>query len=689
MPSALSLLSLVTGVASSLVSLVTSVVSSVTSLVSAIVSAGHTIVTALVSIGSSIVSVISATITAGAALGHAFMSVVSSIAAGVAAIGAVIGPIISGVIASITAASSVASAIVGAISSGIGTISSVVGSVVSTFSSVFATIGPIISSVAGALSTAFSAVMGVVGPFVSAIAGAISGIVGAVTSIVGALTSVVQAVTSSFQSISQALGGILSAAGSAVSALASAIQSCVSSLMSFAHDVAGIRAQTGMGLATATDLTYDFQSVGVSSGDTAKIFGDREMNPALLNQRLQSMGAPTTQSPDFIPKLAEWFQTRSNNGTYGYLGARSEMDAAFGGQTPEPLLRLINMDPQKLRESQQYGREVRSDMGVGPGVIKAASEDLPLLINRISTFVDAVKMRFAADLMPALEAAFSVASNLLKDNAGSISGLLETATRAIFVDGPDLAANAATTALDWGSALADMFFNVADAGLSLLETFGNRDGVLYGILMTGARFVDFMVNVANQIAGGIAFMQAAFENNIHMFIRGIISTIMGPLAMIPGAVDKAKELFAGFTGFEFEAKSPVKAFQDAVDNGSKFSAQDTVNGWADKASQIDINGFRSSLTKRRKDTQAAFDAGHQQVDRFHAQFKSTDERKRIYDERLLQANERSVAVQENHLAVSKQQLDATKNTQSGGSAGQIIARMSAYLAQDAYRLTAR
>lgn len=638
-------------------------------------------------------------------VGGAVTSAVSAVSGAVTALTASLGPvgaIIGGIVSALSVVTgtlvniaatfastllSVATTILSTINTVVTTAVSIVATVISTADSIASSILGIIplagnflgivSAMAGAATSLVAGITTILGSLFSALTSVVSGIVDAITAVVGALTSAIK-------SASEALGQLAGIAGQALDGFISAIQSSVEALMNFANDVTGIKVQTGMDTPLATRLVTDLSAVGIPSAQSAQIFGGMTMNPELLNMRARVMGAPTLDSPNWVSDLAGWFQQQSAGGFYKQLMAKAKLNALFGtNQVSEPILRLVNKNPQKLQQSIDYDRQVRTQLGVGPSEIKEATEDLPLLIARISNFIEAVKMRFAADLLPSLEAAFSVVSDILLNNAGTISNVLKTATRSIFVDGPDIAANAANTVINWASALADMLLDVADAGVTLLETFGNRQGFLYDMLMSGARFIDFMSNVAAHINGAFAFFQTTFHNAIANLIEGMIRILLGPLALFPGAVDKAKNTFTQLTGFQFNRQNAFQAARTAFANSGQTNAVGMVNNMATAAHQVDTARLHKSIADTRQRVGNFALVSHQNVNDVHAKFGTRDERARTYDDKML-------AVQQELLATSKAHLNIAKGKDSSPrSANQVLSRIGAYIAEDAYRSTSR
>ncbi|RYX80489.1 hypothetical protein EON83_28435 [bacterium] len=630
-------------------------------------------------------------------------STVSSLAKGITSLTASLGPVgaIIGGIAS--AASAVTSAVMGVASSVASVVISIGTGLLNTATTVVTTAASLVGNAVGmattfvstisglitSLNAGLSAVFSIIGTWATAIAGIFAGIANAVGTVIGAITSiisgivstitsVVSALTSAFKSLSESLGALAGIAGEALGGLISAIQSCIDSLISFARNVSSIRDNTGMSLASAANLTTDLQAVGIASKETAHIFSSIQMRPAVFNPRSNMMGLANVDDPNFAVNEARLFQKLVKE--IGYVAAKSRLDAQFGGKAPDSVVHMVNTDPRVLQENLDYGRKVQGQLGIGPSQIKAASEDLPLLMNRIATFIETVRIKFAAELLPALEGGFNVVSGILADKAGSIADLIKSATYTIFVDGPDIAANAALTVLDWAQALSNGFFSLVNAGIAFARTFMDGKGPVFGMLEAGANFIDTIVEFGAKFAGGMSALGAIIK-----------TAIIGVLMALPGGVLMMARLGLSLSDIE----DPTKAFQRGYNSVHRNTG---LNDWLQntrKQMQPAATKVLDNLADGSANAQNTFNAlkkdGSNMINTAHANLGTHDMREQqMKDAEAKAAQEKALELQKQQLAVSKQHLAVAKNANSDlGGAGQIIARMGAYLAQDAYRLTSR
>ncbi len=668
---------------SSSISLISDAVKSVSdSFTSTFVSAGQAVSSTASSIASGATSIVGA-------VGGSVTSAVSNVAGAITSLTASLGPvgtIIGGIASTVSAvtgavvglATGITTSIIAVGTAVLNTATTIATTVVSIVGNVVSTCSTFISTVSG-LFTGASAALGVVGVVAAAVAGVLSGVANAITSVIGALasvvsgivsaiTSVVGALTSAFQSVSESLGALAGIAGQALSGFISAVQSSVESLISFAQNVSSIRDHTGMGLSQASDVTTDLQALGIASKETARIFGSIEMRPELFNARSNATGLAQL-GPNFAVEEARLFQGLVKS--IGYTAAKAHLDAQFNGQAPDSVLHMVNTDPAKLQANINYGRQIKSQLGVGPDQVKAASEDLPLLMDRISTFIEAVRTKFAAELLPALEGAFRIVSNVMANNAGNIANIIKTATYTIFVDGPDLAANAALTVLDWAQGLSDAFFALIDAGIEFARSFMDGQGPVFGVLLAGAQFIDSLVEFGAQFAGVAAA--------VGEMIKAAIVT------MIPGGAQILQ-----YMGIDPTLHSPTSAYDKAYNANHRDSgAVDWLQNTRLKYRKPVDDGL-DKLEARKNDAKTKVDAG---IDATRGLIKSAQAQAGTRAERakMMQDNsteKESLDVQKAQLAVSKEHLGVARSAQ-GCSSGQVVARMGAYLAQDAYRLTSR
>lgn len=653
---------------------IASVVSLLTTSIGSIATVVTTTVTSLLSAGKAIVDVARTTIDAVVTIVKTVGNAIRSTIAAVVSVGSALGT-------AITTALTSAVTSVGQIMHALGAVPLTVLSVAVRLSAAVAQISGVVTQVIGGLSavgTVVGTVLGVLVGFVSGVGAILGAVASVVSGLMSAATSVVSALTSTVGSISQALGGIVSSVGAVLGAFGQTVQAALQTLLQFSHDVSGIHAQTGMGWGASVQLANEFRSVGVSSGETAKIFGAREMAPDLFNSRARSVGAPTLQDPDFIVKQAQWFQHEASTGIGGFLAARAKLDALYGGQAPESVLRLANQNPMALQQNLDYGRSLQKDLGVGPGAVQATN-DLSLLMDRVGMFVSMIQERFASDLLPALQAGFSIVTDFFRNNAGTISDALQSAAYAIFVDGPTLAIAGARTVLDWGQGLADIFFAVAQAAVGLLRALGNRDGALYQVLHVGATFLD-----------GLLEFGAQFQ-----------SVMVG----IGAGIQHAWYLLTGL-GHDVD---PGKAQQDAYNN-SPLHLQTSISDSLDATlvrHKKDILNTADSLERSLSNDQAMFNDGLRRarggVDKIDTMAGSPDHRAAMFvaahetNTRTTEAASASVSTGNPQLdrmidllaqmlGLNRDQLDQLKYQ---SATNPTLDRMGAYIAEDAFRKTLR
>jgi hypothetical protein len=415
---------------------------------------------------------------------------------------------------------------------------------------------------------------------------------------------------------SSALNGALGLGKAALGAFIQAVKSSQEALLSYAKNVTSISDQTGAGRGLSRNIVNKFGALGVSSERTAAIFGNRNMAPELFNARAASLGAPKIQDANFGEKLARWFQSQAQKGLGGFLSARAKLDALFGGDASPEVLRIANSRPEILQKEAQFGARVQSSLGINDDVVRRSSEDLPLLQNRVSGFIESVKIKFGAELLPTLETAFGVISNVLLKNADGISQALQNAGRWIFVEGPTVALNAAGMLLNVMEGLSNGFFATAQGALGLLRAFGNKEGPIYQVMATAASFWDFMSEFAAQTKA------------VTHFIAAVILNMVAELFNMPGIKQIAEKANPQLAAALQKYTDPVKEYQDTLTATRPASS---ARGALDAAvTQFGNSGtvdrLESTLGTAKNASDAAFKTAKSTRDDIQAQVGTSEQR---------------------------------------------------------------
>lgn len=404
---------------------------------------------------------------------------------------------------------------------------------------------------------------------------------GAVSVGVGIINGAMKAVSLVLNTLAFSLKAVGALIGGAAAAFVAGLKLSVSSLLDYAHNVASISDQTGMGIGPSLKLTNRFQSMGIDPKETASIFGSREMAPQLFNARARAVGAPDIETPNFGPQLAAWFQAEAKKGLGGFLGARAKLDAAFGGNAPASILRLVNQRPETLQRELNYGEQVQKKLGISPKVVEQASSEFPLLINRISTFVDAVKMKFAAEMLPTLKAVFGVVSDVFVNNSGRIADVLKKVGHFMFVDFAGYALDGAQIVIDGGRAIVNGF---ADFGLGIA-------GFLRSVEAGQNGFFAFFEGIADSISGFLRAAEAG-QSGLFSFFEGIgtlIDNITGMAAKV--GIGTGTDIAGGME--KVRTSGALGKAADAVDSFKTFRKSGALGDAADK-----IEGVSNSVRDR-------------------------------------------------------------------------------------------
>jgi hypothetical protein len=336
------------------------------------------------------------------------------------------------------------------------------------------------------------------------------------------LTGAFRSFTSTlFTGLKLVVGGIVAAIGG----LLLAIKSSTSAMTEFARNALSIRANTGMGYGAAGALLARNRAFGISGAETASAFGNAGMNPLLGGMRGLGSGFGSTSDPRFFENAARSYQSQATN-PLGRMLANNRLDSLFGGQAPDSVRNLVNMDPNKLRAQGQWQSNMQGRLGVTGGDIRKYAEDLPLLTNRIGSFIDMVKIKFAATLMPGIERGLTVAVNFISKNAGSIADAIKTAGRWLVVEAPVMV-------LKFGARVLEVFGNFLGGAGAFLEGLANNSS---GIL----KVLDMILNGLRMFVSGVAGVGAG--------IAQAVSNVTGQIKSGTGLPGVAQKIGGAITG---------------------------------------------------------------------------------------------------------------------------------------------
>jgi hypothetical protein len=271
---------------------------------------------------------------------------------------------------------------------------------------------------------------------------------------------------------------------------AGAVARAAQSAMAFAKEASLLRANTGLGYGQAQGILGRFGAFGIGGGAVNSMLGGMGQMPAFFAQKAGMFGLPGYESSDFVPKLAQAFQAAAARGPFGMATARNMM-GTLGMDSPD-MMRLVNLPQNKIREQLAWQGNTQSALGIGAGDVQKWAEDVPLLINRIGSFVEMVQVKFVSGLLPYIEAGLNALTNYLGQNATKINEAIRGAVSFLFTQAPVLVLQGVQTMLGGITWLVEGFSNgarflatnaqtvlgVIDTIINALRTFsGNAVGV--------------------------------------------------------------------------------------------------------------------------------------------------------------------------------------------------------------------
>ena len=436
------------------------------------------------------------------------------------------------------------------------------------------------------LGSLFSAAGPIAGQILSGIGSAVtsigSALMGAVTGLLSSLASaVVGAVTGLLQAVGQIAGQLGQVALQGFQALVGIVQDVFGSAMQQAKQISSLSNQTGMSMESASKMTTDFGALGVDAGSLGKTFSGSGMSEEMMRRKGDMYGVNDESGHLSAEKFAGKYQEMKSSGPAGFMQAEAMRNNM--GLTSPDMLRVANTDVGKIKQEQNYAKGMQSSLGVSPDVIKKFSEDFPALINRISEFVNMVKMRFASELLPVISGALTQVTQFISKNADGIAGGLKRGASWIVNDLPQMVLSGFSTMLGFGIGFLKGVSAIATTIADMLDSFANGDGIIYSIALGVATFIDYlsvgfrglMQLLAPIGAILIDIVISAVDNFILLgqAIGTVLSVILDFAASIPGVSSlipqEALDIAHGMRDMEqIDVINPMDAFDAASNIGT-------------------------------------------------------------------------------------------------------------------------
>lgn len=342
-----------------------------------------------------------------------------------------------------------------------------------------------VSSVLSGITRPISAVFGIIGAFGRAL--------GAITQVI---TSVVGVLMRALAMLGKMIGGVLVTVISLLVAkfvsLIGAVVMVTKSAMSLARDLALIHANTGLSFTQGKGITDRLGAFGVKSSEVAGFMKD---GPLMMRLKAGMYGMPALTDKNYPTAMAARYQQMATSGPFGRMMANNALDSQFGGSAPDNIRLMANMPIKTIQSQMDYNDKVQGQLGVNPEVLRKFSEEVPLVINRIGMLWEAVKVKFAVEMLPLIENSLGFVADFLGKNIGNIAKWIGQAA-------------------EW---MVKVFpFMIID-GLKAVN-----DGALW--------FVNALTTGAHYIADGmrgLAAMFEAFANGDESFLDSIGSVLKG------------------------------------------------------------------------------------------------------------------------------------------------------------------
>jgi hypothetical protein len=241
----------------------------------------------------------------------------------------------------------------------------------------------------------------------------------------GALVRGLRGVASAPGAIAAPLQSAVSAISGVIGSLVRAFKWITSEANSFARTMATLHDNNGLSSKQGYDLTSRNSVLGISAERTAQIYGDSSMNPVLAGARGRAMGTGSYTDPDYYAKLSERYNSIAKSGPMGKYRANAWLDAEQGGRASDEVRHLANLKPQQIREQVAYGKNVQSQMGISPEVLRKYSEEIPMATQRIAFAIEQAKIKLAVELAPFIERTFGGIATYIGKNSGKIAAAIQ------------------------------------------------------------------------------------------------------------------------------------------------------------------------------------------------------------------------------------------------------------------------
>ena len=411
-------------------------------------------------------------------------------------------------IASIVAALAGIGGVLGAaVSSGASTLTSAIGGAASAIGGALGALGSILSAGVSVIGGAISALLGPLASIGGAITSALSGAISAFTGALGSLISGIgDAIGTTIKAGAAIIGGALAAAGGVAYGFVKVLSTLTDEVQRTAKQIASIRNNTGMDLGRAQAGYNSLRGAGLSGEDATAFLGSNAMRGNIGRQIAGAYNLPDPTDPRFAVEAARKFQSQN------IFQGRAMADTLSGGNASAGLLQLLNTRPETIQEGQRFQTETNAKLGVTPEAIRKLADELPVLQNKISIFVDAVKTRFVVSMLPAIEEGLNRLTNYLEANSENIASAIQKGVVWLYADFPQLLLDGASIGIAAMEALANGFLGLGDSVAQGLHAIGTGQSGIFKFLESMAGATDSFIEILARAVASFAALGATLES---------------------------------------------------------------------------------------------------------------------------------------------------------------------------------
>lgn len=324
----------------------------------------------------------------------------------------------------------------------------------------------------------------------------------------------------SFAKLATFIGGTVVAA---LTALVAAVTSTVRAAMEMARNLALIRANSGRSFTQGYKVTNSLAAFGVSAADVASGTKDPVW---LTRMRAGALGGASIDDGPLA--MARSYQRTRNSGLLGPQMANSALDAQFGGSAPDSVKLMVNLPLDKIQGQLGFNQKVQNSLGINPEVLKSYAEDVPLLIGRIGMLWDAIKMRFAVQILPTVERVLGNVTEFLSKNFDKIAEGMKAGVTWLVADLPPLLMHFVANVLRAFAWLLTGFSNFTDMlAKNLPAILSSLDVMLNGLRAFGKVVTQVAAVIMQGVSGLVNPGGGGAGSTAGNFVRGV-GRFVGP-----------------------------------------------------------------------------------------------------------------------------------------------------------------